>query len=65
VNPKDKSRGIEKVLINAAINEIGKGGVGRIRVMVPTTKQELVETLSNLGFRETLIMDGMFKESRR
>jgi ribosomal protein S18 acetylase RimI-like enzyme len=62
VNPQEGSRGVERALINAAVREIRKGGVGRIRATVPTTKQELAEIMNNLGFREALTMVGMCKE---
>jgi hypothetical protein len=58
----ERSREIERVLINAGIDEIRKGGVNRIRVVVASMKQELIETLNNLGFRKSLVMDGMFIE---
>jgi hypothetical protein len=50
------------MLINAASNEIEKAGVRRIRIIVPTTRQELTETVKNLGFREALMIDGMVAE---
>jgi ribosomal protein S18 acetylase RimI-like enzyme len=58
----NRSSEIEKALVNAGINEIRKGGVNRIRVTAATMKQELIETLKNLGFKESLVMDGMFIE---
>jgi ribosomal protein S18 acetylase RimI-like enzyme len=58
----DRSLGIEKLLIEAANNEIAEGGVGRIRITVPTAKQELMETVKDLGFREVLVMDAMVAE---
>jgi ribosomal protein S18 acetylase RimI-like enzyme len=58
----ERSREIERVLINEGINEIRKGGTNRIRVVVPSMKRELIETLKNLGFRKSLAMDGMFIE---
>jgi ribosomal-protein-alanine N-acetyltransferase len=62
VNSEDRSLGIEKLLIEAANNEIAEGGVRRIRVAAPTAKQELVETVKDLGFREVLVMDAMVAE---
>jgi ribosomal-protein-alanine N-acetyltransferase len=62
VNPEGKSLGVEKMLINAAGNEIEKAGVRRIRIIVPATRQELAETVKNLGFTETLMADGMVAE---
>jgi ribosomal protein S18 acetylase RimI-like enzyme len=58
----DRSLGIEKLLIEAANNEIAEGGVGRIRITAPTAKQELMETVKDLGFREVLVMDAMVAE---
>jgi ribosomal protein S18 acetylase RimI-like enzyme len=62
VNSEDRSFGIEKLLIEAANKEIAEGGVKRIRITVPTAKQELVETVKDLGFKEVLVMDVMVAE---
>ena len=62
VNSEDRSLGIEKLLIEAASNEIAEGGIGRIRLTATTAKQELVETVKDLGFKEVLVMDAMVKE---
>jgi ribosomal-protein-alanine N-acetyltransferase len=62
VNSEDRSLGIEKLLIEAANNEIAKGGVRRIRIAVPTAKRELMETVKDLGFSEVLVMDAMVAE---
>jgi ribosomal protein S18 acetylase RimI-like enzyme len=59
---ENRSREVERELISAAIEKIRKGGVNRIRVMVATTQQALIETLKNMGFKESLLMDGMFIE---
>jgi ribosomal protein S18 acetylase RimI-like enzyme len=64
VRPEDRSHGIEKALAESAIDEIRRGGVERIRAMVPTTKPELAETLNSLGFREAMVLVGMFRETR-
>ncbi len=64
VRPEDRSRGIEKVLAETAIDEIRRGGVNRVLAMVPTTKPELVETLNGLGFREAMVLVGMYRETR-
>lgn len=58
----ERSRGIERALINAACNEIKKGGVKRVRVTVSMERQGLIGTLVSLLFREALVMDGMVKE---
>jgi ribosomal protein S18 acetylase RimI-like enzyme len=57
-----RSSEIERALISAGIDEIRKGGANRIRATVAGGKQELIETLKNLGFRKSLVMDGMFIE---
>jgi ribosomal protein S18 acetylase RimI-like enzyme len=62
VNSEYRSLGIEKLLIEAANNEIAKGNAKRIRIVAPTTKQELIEAVKDLGFREVLVMDAMVKE---
>jgi len=62
VNSEERSLGIEKLLIETANNEIAEGGVRRIRIAVSTAKQELIETVKDLGFREVLAMDAMVAE---
>jgi len=62
VNSEDRSLGIEKLLIEEASKEIAKGGVRRIRLTAPTAKQELIETVEDLGFKEIVLMDAMVKE---
>jgi ribosomal protein S18 acetylase RimI-like enzyme len=62
VNSEDRSLGVEKLLIEAASNEIAEGGIGRIRLTATTAKQELIETVKDLGFKEVLVMDAMVKE---
>jgi ribosomal protein S18 acetylase RimI-like enzyme len=62
VNSEDRSLGIEKLLIEAANNEIAEGDIRRIRLSAPTAKQELIETVKNLGFKEVLVMDAMVAE---
>jgi ribosomal protein S18 acetylase RimI-like enzyme len=59
---QNRSGEVERVLVSAGIKEIRKGGTNRIRVTVSSVKQELIETLKSLGFRESLAMDGMFIE---
>jgi ribosomal-protein-alanine N-acetyltransferase len=62
VKSEDTSLGIEKLLIEAASNKIAEGGIGRIRLTTTTAKQELIETVKGLEFREVLVMDAMVKE---
>jgi ribosomal protein S18 acetylase RimI-like enzyme len=62
VNAEGRSLAVEKLLIDAARNEIAKGGVEKTRITVPTTKQELVEIVKELGFEEALVMDAMVAE---
>ena len=64
VRPEDRSQGIEKALVTAATNEIKKGGASRILATVPTSRQELIDVLKSLGFKETMVLVGMFKETR-
>ena len=62
VNSEYRSLGIEKLLIEAANNEIAEGSARRIRIAAPTAKQELTEAVKDLGFREVLVMDAMVAE---
>jgi ribosomal protein S18 acetylase RimI-like enzyme len=62
VNAEGRSVGVEKMLVNAGRCEIEKGGVNRFRVVVPSTRQELMDAVKNLGFKEALTVDGMVKE---
>jgi ribosomal-protein-alanine N-acetyltransferase len=62
VNSEEMSLGIEKLLIEEASKEIAEGGIRRIRLTAPTAKQELTETVKNLGFKEIVLMDAMVKE---
>lgn len=62
VTGEDKSLGVERLLVEAASNEIVKGGVRRVRIAVPEARRERVETLRSLGFREVLTMDAMATE---
>jgi ribosomal protein S18 acetylase RimI-like enzyme len=62
VNPDDRSLGIDKLLTEAANNEIAEGRVGKIRIAVSTAKQELIETVKDLGFREVVLMEAMVTE---
>ena len=64
VRPEDRSQGVERALLNAAIDEIKKSKAGRIIARVPTTRPELVETLKGQGFSEAMVLVGMFKETR-
>lgn len=62
--PENRSTGIERALINAAIDQIRQCGTKRIQATVSTMRQELIETLTNLGFSKHLEMEGMFLETR-
>jgi ribosomal protein S18 acetylase RimI-like enzyme len=64
VKPEDRGRGIERALINTAVNEIRKGGVGRVVATLSAKRRELVETLNGLGFSKAMVVVGMFKETR-
>jgi ribosomal protein S18 acetylase RimI-like enzyme len=62
VSAEDKPLGLEKLLVEAAINEIIKGGAKKIQAAVPLARKGLMETLQSLGFREALAMDAMVAE---
>jgi ribosomal protein S18 acetylase RimI-like enzyme len=62
VNAEGRSVGVEKMLVNAGRCEIEKAGVNRFRVVVPSTRQELMDAVKDLGFKEALTVDGMVKE---
>jgi ribosomal-protein-alanine N-acetyltransferase len=62
VLPENRTNGVERALIVAAIDQIRRGRVKRIRATVSTMRQELMETPENLGFRKHLVMEGMFLE---
>jgi len=62
VYPENRLNEIEKALINAAIDQIRQCGTKRILATVPTMRQELIETLKNLGFRKHLETEGMSLE---
>jgi ribosomal protein S18 acetylase RimI-like enzyme len=60
VSLENMSTGIEIALISEAIDQIRQVGAKKIRATVPTTKEESIETLQNLGFRKCLHVEGMF-----
>jgi len=62
VNAEGRSVGVEKMLVNAGRCEIEKAGVNRFRVVIPSTRQELMDAVKDLGFKEALSIDGMVKE---
>jgi ribosomal protein S18 acetylase RimI-like enzyme len=62
VSPENRSTGIEKVLIGAAMDEIRKGGVSKVVATVPTTRPEVIQTLNDFGFREAMKLVGMSRE---
>jgi len=64
VNSQDRSLGVERLLVEGACKEIAEAGVTRIRLTAPTTKQELIEAVEDLGFKEIVIMDSMVTEFR-
>lgn len=64
VRPEDRSHGIEKALLNAAVGEVRKSKAGRIVARIPTTRPELVETTKSLGFGEWMVLVGMSKEAQ-
>jgi len=62
VNAEGRLLGVEKMLVNAGRCEIEKGGVNRFRVVVPSTRQELMDAVKDLEFKEASTVDGMVKE---
>jgi ribosomal protein S18 acetylase RimI-like enzyme len=64
VRPEDRSRGVENVLVSAALNEIRKGGITKVVATVPTTRPEVIEMLNGLGLKGTMVHVGMARESR-
>jgi ribosomal protein S18 acetylase RimI-like enzyme len=64
VRPEVRSRGIESVLISAALNEIRKGGITKVVATVPTTRPEIIEMLNGFGLKEAVVQVGMARESR-
>jgi len=64
VYPENRSSEIDMALVSAAIDQIRQCGTKRIRVTVSSMRQELMETLKNLGFKKHLEMEGMFLESK-
>jgi ribosomal protein S18 acetylase RimI-like enzyme len=61
-NVEGKKLGVEKLLVNAARRVVKTAGVNRLRIIVPSTQPELVETVKALGFKEALTVDGMVTE---
>jgi len=61
-NVEGRKLGVEKLLINAARCVVETAGVNRFRVTVPSTQQELAETVKALGFKKALAVDGMVAE---
>lgn len=64
VRPEDRSHGIERTLLNAAIGEIRKSKTGRVVARIPAERVELVEALKGLGFSEVMVLIGMSKETQ-
>jgi ribosomal protein S18 acetylase RimI-like enzyme len=62
VNAEGRLLGVEKMLVNAGRSEIEKAGVNRFRVVVPSTRQDLMDAVKDLGFKEAFTVDGMVKE---
>ena len=61
-NIEGKKLGVEKLLVNSARREVENGGVNRFGIIVPSTQQELVETVKALGFKKAFAVDGMAAE---
>jgi ribosomal protein S18 acetylase RimI-like enzyme len=61
-NVEGKKLGVEKLLVNAARRVVEAAGVNRLRIIVPSLQQELIETVKALGFKEAFAVDGMVTE---
>jgi ribosomal protein S18 acetylase RimI-like enzyme len=61
-NVEGRKLGVEKLLVNAARRLVEAAGVNRLRIIVPSTQRELVETVKALGFKEAFAVDGMVAE---
>jgi ribosomal protein S18 acetylase RimI-like enzyme len=65
VDPEGRQLGVDRMLVDAARKEIEKGNVRRFRLVLPTSSQELIETVKEIGFREALVIDEMVVELDR
>lgn len=63
VQPENRSGEIEKTLVFAAVEEIKQCGTIKVVSTVSTLKQELIETMTNQGFKKYMEMEGMFLET--
>lgn len=62
VCPEMRSKGIEEMLINAAINEIEKVGTKKITATASLERPELIAAMKRFGFKKHLEMEGMVLE---
>jgi len=59
VYPEMRSKGIEEMLINAAINEIKKAGTKKVTATASLKRPELIAAMKQFGFKKHLEMEGM------
>ena len=62
VCPEMRSKGIEEMLINAAINEIKKAGTKKVTATASLKRPELIAAMKRFGFKKHLEMEGMVLE---
>jgi len=62
VCPEMRSKGIEEMLINAAINEIKKAGTKKVTATASLKRPELIAAMKQFGFKKHLEMEGMVLE---
>ena len=63
VKSNEKPGAVEMALVKAAVSEIMKGGVGRIRLVVPENRQEFIDAARRVGFKDALTLIGMHREN--
>jgi ribosomal protein S18 acetylase RimI-like enzyme len=62
VCPEMRSKGIEEMLINAAVNEIKKVGTKKVTATASLERPELIAAMKRFGFKKHLEMEGMVLE---
>jgi len=62
VCPEMRSKGIEEMLINAAVNEIKKAGTKKVTATASLERPELIAAMKRFGFKKHLEMEGMVLE---
>lgn len=59
VHPKERSKGIEEMLITAATDEIQKVGTKKVFLIGPSERAELLAITNRLGFKKEFVVEGM------